>query len=387
MLGVMGKAAVGASPHPVDESGEQAYPRVTVVDLLTHVARDLQLRVKDGLAAAGEHGLRPSFAPLLQLIWEEGLPVGRVAEELRVSAQAVSRSATFLEGFGYLERTPNAADGRSRLLVLTEPGRRLIEQGAQAIVQSESDYAAYVGKAALDQLLRDLAVLRTGLGLTRGDDPLPPSGSPHSLGVIIVLAVQAHAEILEAISARGHTEIRSSHQALLTLLGTTGERASELARRQQVSRQAISSTVQELESFGYIERRPDEHDRRSVILTLTSRGNDLLETAALSSNVIEARHRQVLGAPRFTRFSDTLRRLDEAVHRPALPSGGQPLPPIFSPARNARGAIESGELGEFARQIRARLSTQERARLVALLADPPPADTRARHSRVPDHPS
>lgn len=52
--------------------------------------------------------------------------------------------------------------------------------------------------------------------------------------------------------------------------------ASELARAEQVSPQAIGVTVAELEQRGLIERRGDPRDKRRVLVSLTAAGRTTL---------------------------------------------------------------------------------------------------------------
>jgi DNA-binding MarR family transcriptional regulator len=55
---------------------------------------------------------------------------------------------------------------------------------------------------------------------------------------------------------------------------------SELAQVKQISRPAISQSVEALVGKGLIERRPDTRDRRNVQLRLTGQGDALLDTVA-----------------------------------------------------------------------------------------------------------
>lgn len=52
--------------------------------------------------------------------------------------------------------------------------------------------------------------------------------------------------------------------------------AAELARAEQISPQAVSTTLGALEARGLIERRADPHDRRQVLMSLTAAGAEVL---------------------------------------------------------------------------------------------------------------
>jgi hypothetical protein len=51
-----------------------------------------------------------------------------------------------------------------------------------------------------------------------------------------------------------------------------GSRLSELARRANMSPQAMGELVDELESLCYLIRRPDPRDRRAKLIVLTRKG-------------------------------------------------------------------------------------------------------------------
>ncbi len=53
--------------------------------------------------------------------------------------------------------------------------------------------------------------------------------------------------------------------------------SSELATAQQISPQAITIAVRELETLGLVERSPDDQDRRRVWIRLTDSGRERLD--------------------------------------------------------------------------------------------------------------
>src|SRR5512134_1254199 len=133
---------------------------------LIGIARDLQGRLQHSLGERfGFRELRPSFAPLLTLLWDEGRPLRELARELAISAQACGQLADLVEAAGYLERRPNPQDRRSKLVRLTPRGRALAEQGVRLILESEAEYAALVGPAAFRRFTGALAALYRGLGV------------------------------------------------------------------------------------------------------------------------------------------------------------------------------------------------------------------------------
>ncbi len=77
------------------------------------------------------------------------------------------------------------------------------------------------------------------------------------------------AELGRRLDAAGFFVPRPSQIAIMSQLPITGIRPSELARRAQVSRQAIDQMVDQLEAAGVLERVPDATDRRAVLVRPT----------------------------------------------------------------------------------------------------------------------
>jgi DNA-binding MarR family transcriptional regulator len=106
---------------------------------------------------------------------------------------------------------------------------------------------------------------------------------------------------------------------LLTLRRVAGHRlsAGALTRVSQVTSGAISNRLARLEQRGWITREIDPHDRRHVLVTLTSEG--LARAGDLVATKTVAEQRVLAGLDRTTleRMSDDLRSLLVAFEGPA----------------------------------------------------------------------
>jgi DNA-binding MarR family transcriptional regulator len=65
-----------------------------------------------------------------------------------------------LEGAGYVERIPDPADGRARLVAVTAKGQNLVELSIPEIREIETAWESEVGQARLRELRRTLTALR-----------------------------------------------------------------------------------------------------------------------------------------------------------------------------------------------------------------------------------
>jgi DNA-binding MarR family transcriptional regulator len=128
---------VEASRDGGAETGTTRSADNLVHDLIT-IANDLRRHIDSTLAELAYEDRRPVFAPLLSLVWQGGVPQGRLAEALGVSPQAASQTVGLAERAGFVTRVSNPDDGRSKLVVLTELGRAFVADGAAAITRGSS---------------------------------------------------------------------------------------------------------------------------------------------------------------------------------------------------------------------------------------------------------
>ncbi len=69
--------------------------------------------------------------------------------------------------------------------------------------------------------------------------------------------------------------LRTGHMRVLALIEAEPVRIVDVASRLGTTKQTVAPTVDELVSWGFVERTVDEQDRRARILTLTPAGEEL----------------------------------------------------------------------------------------------------------------
>lgn len=336
----------------------------TVHDLIA-LSNDVRRHADRVLAERGYTDVRPSFAVLLSLVWRKGVPQSRLVDALGVSAQAASQTIGLAEEAGYVARSPNPHDRRSKIVVMTPHGRRLVEHGASAVEESADRYAEVVGNRRFAHFVEALAALREGLGITDTAEPVASLTPRSSLIVVSILAAHAMAELSGLMRASGHVDITGTQNLVLVYIGPDGARPAELARAQQVSRQAISATLGELEATGHVVRRPDPGDARGVLFCPTERGRATLDTYVAGLDELERRYAQVLGPEGFAELLRTAFDLNLWI------GVEQRLPGL---ARTADGTGPSAgprplaELGALATDLNRLLGPADALRLSGLLA-------------------
>jgi DNA-binding MarR family transcriptional regulator len=138
-------------------------------------------------------------------------------------------------------------------------------------------------------------------------------------------------QMLSVQHAAGFADIRPAHGAVFGNVPPEGIRLSDLARRAGMTKQAMAQLVSDLERLGYLVRRPDPTDGRSVLIEFSDRGWASVHLGLDTFDDMEAAIAQDLG-PR--RFAD-LRRMLERLVEGAPPELG--VRSVGSPPKRARG--------------------------------------------------
>ena len=124
------------------------------------IPREAALRqVLAGLAAAGFDDVRPATFTVFQHMPPEGIRLTELADAALMTKQSMGYLVDDLEARGYVERVPDPADRRAKLVRLTARGQAVDETVREVIQQIEADWAARMGESEylrLVQLLRAL---------------------------------------------------------------------------------------------------------------------------------------------------------------------------------------------------------------------------------------
>ncbi|MDZ7865241.1 MarR family winged helix-turn-helix transcriptional regulator [Acidovorax sp.] len=120
--------------------------------------------------------------------------------------------------------------------------------------------------------------------------------TPGSLGVLLRLLHQQFAGAVdEALAEAGFGDVRAAHASVFTFVPPEGMPVSELTRLARVRKQSMAQTVDELEKLGYVERRPSPSDKRSRLVFLTPRGQQIRPLAMAAGGRTEAQWAALVG--------------------------------------------------------------------------------------------
>jgi DNA-binding MarR family transcriptional regulator len=105
----------------------------------------LQSELFERLAAAGYDDLHPRHGAILAYLDEDGVRASELARLTGRHKQIVGRLVDELEDLGYVERRPDPADRRAKLIVPTKRGLAQMRVGDEVVAQIERRHAETVG--------------------------------------------------------------------------------------------------------------------------------------------------------------------------------------------------------------------------------------------------
>jgi DNA-binding MarR family transcriptional regulator len=122
--------------------------------------RALEQRAHDAVVAAGITDITLAQARIAARIGPNGTRVSDLAEQARVTKQSAGFLVDQLEAAGYVERVPDPADGRARLIRLTARANRVVRTANAEVERVLAEWAKHVGDARLRQVYETLLDLR-----------------------------------------------------------------------------------------------------------------------------------------------------------------------------------------------------------------------------------
>jgi DNA-binding MarR family transcriptional regulator len=259
----------------------------------------------------GHDGLRLSFHPVITGLPADGLRVTELAQQLGMSKQNCFQLLKPIALAGYIERAADTRDKRARKICLTERGQQLIDDGTEVIARIDTDYRDRIGDDAFGNIEQQLRRLCSGLRLPplSQERHLSSAGGASIVGIGLMQLAQHCTQALMGLTIdRGHSNLRLSFGQVLLHIGTDGARMQDIARINDVSKQAIGQIVAELEQLGYLERIADPGDGRSKILYFTEAGLGLINDSVAAARDLEQSYAAVTGAA-------ALRSLQRDLHQ------------------------------------------------------------------------
>jgi DNA-binding MarR family transcriptional regulator len=132
--------------------------------LASRLLFSLQDELFERLAAAGYDDLLPRHGAVLAYLDEDGVRATELARLSGRHKQIIGRIVDELEELGYVERRPDPADRRAKLIFPTERGLAQVRLGDEIIADIEARHSREVGGRTYTQfrdVLRGVVARRT----------------------------------------------------------------------------------------------------------------------------------------------------------------------------------------------------------------------------------
>ena len=141
-----------------------------------------------------------------------------------------------------------------------------------------------------------------------------------NLGLLLFIPYrQLESAVMKALRAQGH-DLPLNQARVFQRIAPGGSRLAELAEAAQLPKQTVGSIIDQLEAAGYVQRATDPEDARARLITITPRGQQLVEISLPVLREVEAIWRAHLGPSQTRQLKEALTALRE-ITDPFLQSG------------------------------------------------------------------
>jgi DNA-binding MarR family transcriptional regulator len=141
-----------------DQSTTRARPDNLGI-LLREPFRFASARLHERFAERGHPEVRAPHGNVFQYLDAAGTRVSVLAERAQVTKQSMAELVEHLERHGYVERVPDPADRRAKLVKPTARGAQIYEIAREFVIDIEAEWTAKLGERkirALRELLKEL---------------------------------------------------------------------------------------------------------------------------------------------------------------------------------------------------------------------------------------
>ncbi len=131
-----------------------------------------------------------------------------------------------------------------------------------------------------------------------------------NLGLLLFIPYRAmENRVFQTLAQAGFDDITVARGRIFQRISPEGSRLTDLAEQAQVTKQAASGLVDELERAGYVTRVADPTDARARLICIAPRGAAAGEVAAATVAEVEAEWVRQLGPRRITQLRHLLEDL------------------------------------------------------------------------------
>lgn len=133
------------------ENNKQNFGRI-----LSHLKRSFDEWALSHLSKEGYPEVKIAYMPFLMNIEIDGTTNNVLAQKLRISKQAMSKTLKELENLNLIKAIPNPTDARSSIILLTTYGMKMVIHTRKKLDNLTKDYIAIIGKKKFFDMIDSL---------------------------------------------------------------------------------------------------------------------------------------------------------------------------------------------------------------------------------------
>jgi DNA-binding MarR family transcriptional regulator len=143
---------------------------------------------------------------------------------------------------------------------------------------------------------------------------MPEDSGYFDIAPLLMLAARTQmAQMMKRLAVLGFDGLTPAFASVMPLLDAKGSRATVLAQKAGVTKQAMSQLVKLLEQRDYVEQVADPTDTRAKVIRLTKRGISLRRACEEVRNELEANALKTLGKRDLSKLHQDLSRLIASI--------------------------------------------------------------------------
>lgn len=145
-----------------DERPRAEPPPPPLLAVLDAAGKVIAARLGEHLAAAGYGDQTLAQSRVFGAIPAEGIRLTDLAARLWMTKQAVGELVDQMEAAGYVERRPDPADRRAKLICFTEKGWAAVDEALRIFAELETELDATFGAATMADVRRVVTAIAEG---------------------------------------------------------------------------------------------------------------------------------------------------------------------------------------------------------------------------------
>jgi DNA-binding MarR family transcriptional regulator len=151
-----------------------ATDRLAIGQLLVRLLHEFRTALFDAVEGSEFADLRFAHNQIWGNVGIDGIRLTELATKANLSLAACSELVNELQSLGYLERQPDPADGRAKLIFPTPRGRRLLDGAGQRVAELEAEWRSHLPAGEFDRACKALDRLLRAIEAEQGSE-LGPS--------------------------------------------------------------------------------------------------------------------------------------------------------------------------------------------------------------------